>query len=86
MQLKLLGTLRLDYVNYLETKGINHHREVGFNFLWIVDFPLFVRDEDSGKMESNHHPFTQPHPDDINLLHKEPLKVSRWPKARTGIN
>jgi aspartyl-tRNA synthetase len=33
-------------------------------FLWVVDFPLFERDPDSGALVFAHHPFTSPHPDD----------------------
>lgn len=43
-------------------------------FLWIVDFPLFLR-SDEGEIESSHHPFTAPHPEDIDLLEKDPFKV-----------
>ena len=41
-----------------------------FNFLWVVDFPLFAHDEESGHWVAVHHPFTRPHPDDIGLLEK----------------
>ncbi len=52
-------------------------------FAWIVDFPLFTRQkaEDyfhgAGKAQfaPSHHMFTSPHPDDIPLLEKNPLKV-----------
>lgn len=40
---------------------------------WIVDFPLFLKGENG--LESCHHPFTSPHPDDLQLLDSEPLKV-----------
>ena len=41
-----------------------------FNFLWVVDFPLLAHDEESGHLAAVHHPFTRPHPDDIELLEK----------------
>ena len=41
-----------------------------FNFLWVVDFPLLAQDEESGEWVAVHHPFTRPHPDDIELLEK----------------
>ncbi|MEN9344346.1 MAG: Aspartyl-tRNA synthetase [Chlamydiota bacterium] len=44
-------------------------------FLWVVDFPLLKWNEDEGRMESEHHPFTSPHFDDLHLLETEPLKV-----------
>lgn len=39
-----------------------------FEFLWVVDFPLFMRNEKTGALESTHHPFTSPikeHLDDL---------------------
>ncbi len=41
-----------------------------FNFLWVVDFPLLAHDEESGDWVAVHHPFTRPHPDDMELLEK----------------
>jgi aspartyl-tRNA synthetase len=42
--------------------------------LWVVDFPLFEVSEETGETQACHHPFTSPHPDDLDLLEKEPLK------------
>lgn len=39
-----------------------------YEFLWIVDFPLFLRNDDTAQLETVHHPFTAPHPDDMHLL------------------
>ena len=44
-------------------------------FLWVIDFPLMRWDADAGKIDSEHHPFTAPHPDDFHLLDTDPLKV-----------
>jgi aspartyl-tRNA synthetase len=41
-------------------------------FVWIVDFPLFEADESTGERVFAHHPFTSPHPDDIQYLESEP--------------
>jgi aspartyl-tRNA synthetase len=46
-----------------------------FAFLWIVDFPLFHYNEDEKRLDSEHHPFTGVHPDDMNLLETDPVKV-----------
>ncbi len=40
-------------------------------FTWVVDFPLFERDE-TGRHVPAHHPFTAPHPDDIARLDRDP--------------
>ena len=39
-----------------------------FNFLWVVDWPLFEYDEEEGRYVAAHHPFTAPHDDDIEIL------------------
>src|SRR3989338_3772147 len=61
----------------------NKKDKAEFAFAWIIDFPLFKEqsEEDyfygSGKAKfaPSHHMFTAPHPDDIPLLDKDPLKV-----------
>ena len=40
-------------------------------FLWVTSFPLFARDPD-GSLVAEHHPFTAPHPDDIERMEREP--------------
>lgn len=42
--------------------------EKRFNFLWVTDFPLFKYNEEEKRWESEHHPFTSVHPDDVTLL------------------
>jgi aspartyl-tRNA synthetase len=42
-------------------------------FCWVVDFPLFEPDPESGKPVFAHHPFTSPHPEDLNKLDSEPF-------------
>jgi aspartyl-tRNA synthetase len=46
-----------------------------FAFSWVVDFPLFKYNEEEKRWESEHHPFTAVHPDDLGLLEKSPDKV-----------
>ena len=45
------------------------------DFLWVVDFPMFEKDPTTGALSSVHHPFTSPHPDDLELLNSSPEKV-----------
>ena len=47
-----------------------------FNFLWVVDFPLFLpSDDDPTRLESAHHPFTKPRDEDLGLLDTDPAKM-----------
>jgi aspartyl-tRNA synthetase len=41
-------------------------------FCWIVDFPLFELDPESGRHLPAHHPFTAPHPGDLDQLERDP--------------
>ncbi|KAK3597214.1 hypothetical protein CHS0354_003719 [Potamilus streckersoni] len=72
---EILGRLRLECANHLQAKGIQVRDKTKFNFLWVQDFPLFLPKEDGSGLESAHHPFTAPRPDDIDLLNTHPEKV-----------
>ncbi len=41
-------------------------------FCWVVDFPLFEKDPESGQHVPAHHPFTSPHADDFVFLESDP--------------
>ncbi len=42
--------------------------ETKINLLWVTDFPMFEWNAEEKRLEALHHPFTAPHPDDINDL------------------
>ena len=45
---------------------------VGANaFVWITDFPMFVRDGATGSLAAVHHPFTSPHPEDLDRMESD---------------
>ncbi|MCY0877776.1 MAG: aspartate--tRNA ligase [Firmicutes bacterium] len=49
--------------------------EPGWRFLWVTDFPLFEWSEEEGRLVSAHHPFTMPHPEDLDKLERDPASV-----------
>lgn len=65
-----LGALRLKLGR--EMKLIDESK---FNFLWVTDWPLFEYDEEEGKFQAAHHPFTMPMDEDLNKLTTEPENV-----------
>ncbi|XP_019954842.2 aspartate--tRNA ligase, mitochondrial [Paralichthys olivaceus] len=72
----LLGSLRLQSAELLESHGVSLRDLSAFHFLWVVDFPLFLPKEDEPEqLESAHHPFTAPLPEHAELLYTEPHKV-----------
>jgi len=64
----VLGHLRVDL-------GRPHLTDRRLDFVWVVDFPLFEGVDDAGRPISAHHPFTSPHPDDLDRLEADPLSV-----------
>ena len=46
-----------------------------YRYVWIVDFPMFVGMSEDGHPKPAHHPFTRPHPDDIDRLESDPMSV-----------
>ncbi len=41
---------------------------------WVIDFPMFARDEETGNWAAMHHPFTAPHPEDVEKLTSNPAE------------
>ncbi|HEX6616674.1 MAG TPA: aspartate--tRNA ligase [Gemmatimonadales bacterium] len=50
-------------------------RERAHAFCWVVDFPLFELDPETGRQVPAHHPFTAPHPEDLAKLERDPSRV-----------
>jgi aspartyl-tRNA synthetase len=46
-----------------------------WNFLWVVDFPMFEWNAETDQIETMHHPFTMPKAEDMALLESDPLQV-----------
>ena len=67
--LSTLGALRLTVAKRLNIIPDE------FKFLWIVDFPFFEKDEESGEWVAMHHPFTMPKEECIQYLDTDPSKV-----------
>ncbi|CAK8693200.1 unnamed protein product [Clavelina lepadiformis] len=70
-----LGNMRSNVFDLLKELNVDVPCRDGPCFLWVKDFPLFERDEESGDLCSVHHPFTAPHSDDVELLSSDPLSV-----------
>ncbi|XP_037038916.1 aspartate--tRNA ligase, mitochondrial isoform X1 [Bradysia coprophila] len=65
----LMGRVRLAIQSALEVlKKVPARTNDELKLLWVYDFPMFSLNE-SGQLESVHHPFTAPHPDDIDILY-----------------
>ena len=46
-----------------------------FKPIWVVDFPLLEKDEETNSFHAMHHPFTSPKSDDLAMLKSDPSKV-----------
>ena len=68
MACEVLGTLRNDL-------GRPPVHEGPYRYVWVVDFPMFVGRAEDGTPKPAHHPFTRPHPDDIDRLESDPMSV-----------
>ncbi len=64
----VLGQLRLDL-------GGRPVGEGPYRYLWVVDFPMFDGTDGDGHPVPAHHPFTMPHPEDLDRLESDPSSV-----------
>jgi aspartyl-tRNA synthetase len=67
------GQLRL----YCAQKFNDRHKlldPTNFEFLWVVDFPMFEWDEEEGRWNAAHHPFTSVHDEDLEKLTADPAR------------
>ena len=71
----ILGRIRLESVQLLKKRGTIQVEASDYKFLWVVDFPLMLRDEETGKYAAAHHPFTAPLDEDVPLLDTDPKLV-----------
>ncbi|MEU4198633.1 aspartate--tRNA ligase [Streptomyces sp. NPDC039022] len=70
---KIMGAVRVE-----AAKRTGHFVEGEFRFCWIVDFPMFEKDEDTGKIEFSHNPFSMPQGGLEALETKDPLDILAW--------
>ena len=67
------GQLRL----YCAQKFNDRHKLLdpkNFQFLWVVDFPMFEWDEEENRWNAAHHPFTSVHDEDLDKLTTDPAR------------
>ncbi|HWA40658.1 MAG TPA: aspartate--tRNA ligase, partial [Gemmatimonadales bacterium] len=62
-----LAMVRLDLAKRTNATPSTPHA-----FVWVVDFPLFEKDPESGQWIFTHHPFTSVHPDDAPYFESDP--------------
>ncbi len=65
------GKLRLEIGDRLGVRDPER-----FAFCWVVGFPLFERDEETGEITFSHHPFTAPLPGQEALFDTDPLAIT----------
>ncbi len=65
---RVLGALRVTLGSPPVSEGPHH-------YVWVTEFPMFEGVDDEGHLQAAHHPFTMPHPDDLDLIETNPLKV-----------
>jgi aspartyl-tRNA synthetase len=70
---KIMGAVRVE-----AAKRAGHFEENVFRFCWIVDFPMFEKDEETGKIDFSHNPFSMPQGGMEALENQDPLDILAW--------
>ncbi|MEU1073150.1 MULTISPECIES: aspartate--tRNA ligase [unclassified Streptomyces] len=70
---KIMGAVRVE-----AAKRAGHFEEGVFRFCWIVDFPMYEKDEETGKIDFSHNPFSMPQGGLEALQTQDPLDVLGW--------
>ncbi|MDZ3831570.1 MAG: aspartate--tRNA ligase [Sphingopyxis sp.] len=70
---KLAGFARTRVAEQLDLIDANK-----FELCWIVDFPMFEADEETGKIDFSHNPFSMPQGELEALETKDPLDILAW--------
>ncbi|GAA2278502.1 aspartate--tRNA ligase [Streptomyces ruber] len=70
---KIMGAVRVE-----AAKRAGHFEENVFRFCWIVDFPMYEKDEETGKIDFSHNPFSMPQGGMEALENQDPLSILAW--------
>jgi len=70
-----ISSSALDRVRQNVARRLKLAPEAAVKLVWITDFPLFGSEPITGKLSAVHHPFTAPHPDDVEILESSPERV-----------
>ncbi|MFF6775563.1 aspartate--tRNA ligase [Streptomyces sp. NPDC012637] len=70
---KIMGPVRVE-----AAKRAGQFEENVFRFAWIVDFPMYEKDEETGKIDFSHNPFSMPQGGLEALENQDPLDVLGW--------
>lgn len=71
----ILGRVRLEAAQLLVKRELLTIDPSDYKFLWVIEFPLMLFDEEANRYVASHHPFTSPVVEDIELLDSDPKKV-----------
>ncbi|MFF3243041.1 aspartate--tRNA ligase [Streptomyces sp. NPDC002870] len=70
---KIMGAVRVE-----AAKRAGHFEEGVFRFCWIVDFPMYEKDEETGRIDFSHNPFSMPQGGLEALETQDPLDILGW--------